>query len=154
MLQVRTATVGDIPRLCELLRILFTQEAEFHPDTTRQAEGLRQIIEQPQLGVILVLCEGDNILGMVNLLYSVSTALGGRVVVLEDMVVDPDCRGRGAGSILLQTAIDFARDAGCLRITLLADRVNATAQRFYRRHGFTESAMLPMRLLLDVDRRT
>jgi len=77
-----------------------------------------------------------------------STALGGRVALLEDMVVRPDARGRGAGSLLLRAAVEFARAAGCLRITLLTDADNAAAQRFYARHGFGQSAMIPMRLPL------
>ena len=82
---------------------------------------------------------------MVNLLFTVSTALGERVVLLEDMVVAPSVRGAGVGSALLTAAIDFARAQRCPRITLLTDRVNADAQRFYARHGFTASDMLPMR---------
>lgn len=154
MPHIRPATLSDVPRLCELLQLLFTQEAEFQPDAARQSAGLRQIIEHPEIGSILVLCEAERILGMVNILFSVSTALGGRVAVLEDMVMDLDCRGQGVGSQLLKSAIDFARDTGCLRITLLTDRGNLAAQRFYRRLGFGVSDMLPMRLLLADDRRS
>lgn len=148
MLQVTEATPDDIPRLCELLALLFAQEAEFQPDPSKQAAGLRKIITQPEVGRILVLREGDAVIGMVNLLFTVSTALGGRVAVFEDMIVDPAHRGGGAGSQLLQAAIESARAAGCLRITLLTDRGNADAQRFYARHGFEPSVMLPMRLQL------
>jgi len=89
---------------------------------------------------------------MVSLLFLPSTALGGRVALLEDMVVQPDARGGGAGSRLLAAATEFARSAGCLRITLLTDAHNAAAQRFYGRHGFARSAMIPMRLLLGGQR--
>jgi ribosomal protein S18 acetylase RimI-like enzyme len=85
---------------------------------------------------------------MVNLLYTVSTALGARVALLEDMVVAPQARGRGLGSALLTHAIAHARSQGCRRITLLTDGVNDSAQRFYARHGFTGSGMVPMRMSL------
>jgi len=81
------------------------------------------------------------------LLYTVSTARGGRVALFEDMVVRPERRGNGAGSALLQAAIARAREAGCSRITLLADHANEAALRFYQRHGFTASGMLPLRLV-------
>jgi GNAT superfamily N-acetyltransferase len=85
---------------------------------------------------------------MVNLLFTVSTALGGRVAILEDMIVHPDHRGGGAGSKLLQGGIAFARSVGCRRLTLLVDRANGAAQRFYARHGLAPSEMLTMRLSL------
>ena len=147
-MNVTQANNKDIPQLCELLELLFTQEIEFRPDPAAQAAGLRQVIDFPERGRILVLREGSVILGMVNLLFTVSTALGGRVAILEDMVVRPAQRGAGVGSTLLKAALDFARSAGCHRITLLTDGTNESAQRFYRRHGFNLSEMVPMRIVL------
>jgi ribosomal protein S18 acetylase RimI-like enzyme len=147
-MEISIATVEDIPQLCELLALLFDLEAEFRPDSALQAEGVRQILDFPERGRILALREGKTVIGMVNLLFTVSTALGGRVAILEDMVVRPDCRSRGAGSMLLEAALAFARSSGCLRVTLLTDAANEAAQRFYRRHGFKTSPMLPMRLLI------
>ena len=62
------------------------------------------------------------------------------------MIVLPSHRGSGVGSRLLSAAIDYARAHGFLRITLLTDRENADACRFYVRHGFTESGMTALRL--------
>jgi GNAT superfamily N-acetyltransferase len=148
-MKVDSASLDDVPRLCALLDLLFSQEAEFRPDRERQAAGLAAIIDNPEAGRILVLRDGDEIIGMVNLLYTVSTALGGRVAILEDMVVDAGRRGGGAGSRLVEAAVRHAREAGCRRITLLTDSTNLPAQRFYARHGFAASEMLPMRRLLD-----
>jgi ribosomal protein S18 acetylase RimI-like enzyme len=146
-MEISRATVEDIPQLCELLALLFDQEAEFRPDRGLQESGLRQIIDFPERGLILALREGRAAIGMVNILFTVSTALGGRVAILEDMVVRPDCRSRGAGSMLLEAALSLARSSGCLRVTLLTDAANVAAQRFYRGHGFRRSEMVPMRLL-------
>ena len=142
------ATVADIPQLNELLTLLFTQEADFHPDLEKQCSGLQRIIADSRIGDILVLKREGRIVGMVNLLYTVSTALGDTVAILEDMIVHPGYRRSGAGSRLLQGAVDFARTKGCRRITLLADHDNRGAIRFYQRHGFTLSSMVPLRLAL------
>ena len=83
---------------------------------------------------------------MVNLLYTVSTALGSRVAILEDMVVSPKIRGQNVGSSLIEYALDYARKQGCQRITLLTDSDNIAAHRFYERHGFSRSTMVPFRL--------
>lgn len=142
------ASTADIPALSKLLSILFSQEAEFKPDDDAQRRGLAAIIANPDLGAILVAREGTNILAMVNLLFTVSTALGERVALLEDMVAAPAARGTGVGSALLSHAIEFASNQGAKRITLLTDQDNHAAQRFYARHGFTASRMMPMRLAL------
>lgn len=148
-MHVTPATVADIPALCELLDLLFTQEAEFTPDREAQLRGLRAIVDDPEVGSILVARDGDDVLGMVNLLWTVSTALGARVALLEDMVTRPEARGRGIGGELLEAAVRYARDQGCRRITLLTDADNDRAQAFYRHHGFVESPMLPFRRLLE-----
>jgi GNAT superfamily N-acetyltransferase len=64
------------------------------------------------------------------------------------MVVQPDRRGSGLGSRLLTHAITYARSCGFVRITLLTDRVNGGAIRFYGRHGFQPSEMTALRLHL------
>jgi len=145
---ITPATKDDIPQLVSLLHLLFSQEADFTPDADRQARGLSLIIESPQTGVILVARSGSEITGMVNLLFTISTAEGGPVCWLEDMVVRPESRGGGVGSRLLKAAIDHARRHGFLRITLLTDKMNSDAQRFYQRHGFAESGMTTFRLSL------
>jgi len=146
--QIQIATPADIPELVELLCCLFEQEAEFKPDRAAQVRGLERILNDPAVGSLLLARQGGRALGMVNLLYTISTALGERVALLEDMVVLPEARNGGTGSLLLQAAIDHARAVGCRRITLLTDGDNLPAQRFYQRHGFSASSMLPMRLVL------
>jgi GNAT superfamily N-acetyltransferase len=147
-MHVTAATREDIPRLCELLAILFSQEAEFEPHPIKQAKGLEAIIGNPSVGVILVLKEHDEIIGMVNLLFTISTHLGDRVALLEDMIIDSAHRAKGAGTLLLQAAKQKATEQGCQRITLLTDSSNHEAKAFYQKMGFTESTMTPYRLRL------
>jgi GNAT superfamily N-acetyltransferase len=145
---IDSATLDDINPLCDLLAILFSQEAEFKADANLQAAGLRKILSNPEGGIILVARRETKIIGMVNLLFTVSTALGAKVAILEDMVVLPAERGRGVGSQLLNAAIDTAKQQNCHRLTLLTDSDNAIAHRFYEQHGFVRSSMLPFRLML------
>ena len=147
-MQIEKATVNDIPELCDLLAVLFSQEAEFEVGGNAQQTGLQAIISNPDLGIILLARHKDKVVGMVSLLFSISTALGGRVAMLEDMVVLPEQRGLGIGSALLNAAISTARESGCLRITLLTDSDNETAHGFYEKQGFTRSDMLAFRRLL------
>lgn len=141
------ADLTDIPQLCELLALLFEQEVEFQPDADKQTAALTLLIGNPQRGRVFVLRDGSTVLGMVSVQTLVSTACGGDVLLLEDLVVRPECRSRGFGSALLDHVVDFAFRGGYQRITLLTDGVNADSRRFYARHGFRESGMVPCRLL-------
>jgi GNAT superfamily N-acetyltransferase len=147
-MEITLATVSDIPALCELLGLLFSQEADFQPNSKAQRRGLVHILSNPDVGLILVARKGSEVVGMVNLLFTISTALGERVALLEDLIVLPNQRGSGIGSRLLKQAIETARLHDCHRITLLTDAVNESAQQFYQKHGFSFSAMIPMRVLL------
>lgn len=148
---VDLAKAGDIPDLCILLNQLFTLEVEFSPDLVAQRQGLQMIIGNPDTGAILIARQGRQLIGMVSLLYSISTALGARVALLEDMLVAADQRNSGVGSQLMKKAIAFAKDNGCQRLTLLTDSENLDAQRFYQRQGFRMSSMVPMRMPLPVN---
>lgn len=147
-MEITKAVLSDIPDLCALLRALFTQEIEFEADREKQTRGLTSVIKNPEIGEILVVRDSGRVIGMVNILYTLSTALGGRVAILEDMVVSPDMRGSGVGTELLKHAVRHASENGCERITLLTDNDNLGAQRFYKRLGFNCSEMVVFRKLL------
>jgi GNAT superfamily N-acetyltransferase len=129
-----------------MLGELFAQEGDFRPDKEKQLRGLRLIFEQPSRGRVFVLRQNGAIVGMINLLFTISTAEGGFVILLEDLVIHKQYQGKGYGTRLLQHAIDFAKQKNFLRITLLTDRPENLAQEFFRHHGFVESSMIPMRL--------
>ena len=93
-----------------------------------------------------MLRQNGAIVGMINLLFTISTAEGGFVILLEDLVVHKKYQGKGYGRRLLQHAIQFAKQKNFLRVTLLTDRPENVAQEFFRHHGFVESSMIPMRL--------
>jgi len=138
----------DLDELSSLLGELFSEESDFRPDKDKQLRGLRLIFEQPNRGRVFVLRRDRSIVGMINLLFTISTAEGGFVILLEDLVIHKEYRGHGYGSMLLDYAIEFARQKNFRRITLLTDRPELRSQSFFRKHGFYESPMLPMRLLL------
>ncbi|MGO9484839.1 MAG: GNAT family N-acetyltransferase [Rhodomicrobium sp.] len=148
MESIECAKLDDVAALAGLLAILFAQEADFAGDRSKQERALRLIIANPETGAIFIARNGSVAVGMVSLLFTVSTAQGGPACWLEDMVLHPDWRGGGLGTQLLQHAIDWARGRGFTRISLLTDKTNEGAIRFYRRQGFVESAMTVLRLPL------
>lgn len=150
-MRIEPATIEDLPQLADLLFELFTLEADFKPDHAKQTRGLRLILEQPNRGRIFVMRHHDKIAGMINLLLTISTAEGGFVLLLEDLVVRREYRGQKVGSRLLKHAVEFAKQKDFKRITLLTDRVDEASQRFFTHRGFVESGMVPLRLYLGIN---
>jgi GNAT superfamily N-acetyltransferase len=144
-MQVIFATRADLPAMADLLAELFTLESDFLPDRDRQMAGLRLILDNPALGRLFVLRDGAEAVGMANALITVSTAEGGRVLLLEDVIVRQNHRGAGAGRLLVEHVLAWARAEGMSRATLLADRGNGPALAFYQRLGFQTSAMKVLR---------
>jgi N-acetylglutamate synthase-like GNAT family acetyltransferase len=149
LFRIEAATIEDMPHLVELLAALFSEEQDFKPDKIKQEHGLRLILEQPNRGRIFVLRTDHIIIGMVNLLFTISTAEGGPVILMEDVIIHPQHRAHGYGTALLKYAVKFAKDKKFKRITLLTDKISAESQQFFQRNGFKFSSMIPMRMLIE-----
>ena len=148
-LRVEAATIEDLPALTALVMELMEVQSDFTPDREAQERGVRLVLEEPSRGRIFVLRNDDRIIGMVNLLFTISTAMGGFVILMEDLVIHPEHRGQGYGSRLVEYVADFARDKNFKRITLLTDKLSSDSQGFFKKHGFEFSHLIPMRRLID-----
>ena len=58
------------------------------------------------------------------------------------MMVDPDRRGEGIGSMLLAAAVDWARSAGSHKLALQVWPHNEAAIALYRKFGFQQEGLL------------
>ncbi|RMG93795.1 MAG: GNAT family N-acetyltransferase [Candidatus Dadabacteria bacterium] len=143
---IRAANATDVPELCRLLGQLFRLEADFSPDPSRQAKGLERLLAaDPSRAAVFVAEAGGRVVGMVSLQVLVSTAEGGEVGLLEDLIVDESLRGRGIGTALLAAAEGWARSRGLLRLQLLADRENGPALGFYRARRWGPTQLVALR---------
>lgn len=148
-LRVEPASIEDLPELVNLTMDLFAHSGDLRADSQVQEHGLRLILEQPARGRIFVLRSDDAIYGMVNLLFTISTAMGGFVILMEDVIVHPIHRGHGYGTMLLEHVLDFAKKKDFKRITLLTDKISADSQHFFKKMGFEYSSMIPMRRIIS-----
>ena len=133
-LTLRYADFDDIDAMAELLSGLFSLEADFTADRTRQLRGLRLLLESD--AVIICADIGGEVVGMITMQYLVSTAMGSRSALVEDVVIRSDVRRQGVGSALMQAALDRAAADGCRRLQLVADEANLRAHSFYRKQGW------------------
>ena len=139
------ATHADLEAMADLLCELFTLESDFRPERDKQLRGLRLILDNKQIGRLFVLRVEGEVAGMANALITISTAEGGPVLLLEDVIVKAGFRGRQFGRRLVEHVLDWARANGMPRVTLLADKDNSPALAFYERLGFAPSAMKVLR---------
>ena len=141
----RKAEIEDIAVLCELLWELFSQEVEFTPNKEIQEKALKKIIEDKSIGDIFVAVKENKVIAMVNVLYTISTALGEKVAILEDMVVSQNYKNQKIGSSLIEFTLDYLKKNSFKRVTLLTDSDNFNAHNFYKKHEFTKSSMIVFR---------
>lgn len=144
-LEFRTAKLEDLDVLCELLFELFSQEVEFIPNKKVQEKALKIIILNENIGDIYVATIEEKVVAMVNILYTISTALGNKVAIFEDFIVDINHRNQGIGEKLIDFVFEDLKAKNIQRITLLTDNDNIKAHRFYEKKGFVKSSMVPFR---------
>ena len=144
-LAFRVAKIDDIDTLCELLFELFSQEVEFTPNKEVQQKALKTIISDENIGDIYVATINEKVVAMVNILYTISTALGTKVAIFEDFIVDRNYRNQGIGENLIDFVFEDLNAKNFSRITLLTDNDNLKAHKFYEKKGFIKSSMVPFR---------
>ncbi len=63
----------------------------------------------------------------------------GCVALLDELYVEPELRGQGIGAVVIEHFLELARERGVDLIEINVDEPDVDAQRFYRRHGFSET---------------
>jgi GNAT superfamily N-acetyltransferase len=146
---VRPARPDDILRMCELLDQLFTLESDFEPKIEKQVQGLSRLINAPEgKTLVLVAVVQGLVVGMASAQTFISTAEGGRVGFIEDVVVDRKYRRTGIGTRLLREIVDWSRVVRLTRLQLLADLDNQPALDFYSSQKWTSTHLSCLRLPL------
>jgi len=146
MITVRTANLSDIPQLVELLKELFSIEADFDFDENKQVCGLKLLLNSEKDCILVAQLQSDNkVLGMCTIQTLISTAEGGAVGLLEDLIVAADFRHQGIASKLVAGAVDWAERQGLKRLQLLADKNNLSALNFYEKQGWQSTQLVCLR---------
>ena len=143
--RIRVATAEDIGAMLALLHALFAIEADFAFDPDKQRRGLELLLSRGEAARLLVAEHAGSIVGMCSLQCLISTAEGGEVGLIEDMVIAEAWRGRGIGRRLLEAMEAWARTRGLSRLQLLADRHNRPALSFYEALGWSGTQLLALR---------
>ena len=144
-LTIRSAQRSDIGGMSDLLSQLFAIESDFTPDEHKQKLGLELLLSTPY-SCAVVAEDPSGVIGMATVQTLVSTAEGGRVGLVEDVVVDLHHRGKGIGGALLEYLQVWAKDNGLSRLQLATDSGNDEAVKFYEKIGWEQTSLMLLRL--------
>ncbi len=131
---VRPAEREDRPQLLGLIEGYFAFYRT--PFGRPKVEALLDLLEQdPGLGVQLVSEADGRLQGFASLYGCVDTLVADRILVMNDLFVDPSLRNRGIGAALFEASVAYATAHGYARLDWVTAADNHGAQRFYDRHG-------------------
>ncbi len=127
-----------------LLAELFAIESDFNSEPERQRRGLALLLEDARALLLVAECDGV-VVGVCSMQQLISTAEGGPVGLVEDVVVAAAHRGKGMGRQMLAAMQEMAARRGISRLQLLADRDNKAALRFYEKSEWETTRLIGMR---------
>ncbi|MEX1058012.1 MAG: GNAT family N-acetyltransferase [Natronospirillum sp.] len=107
-----------------------------------QANLADELRKRPTAHIILGLVE-DQPAGLVNCFEGFSTFACKPILNIHDVAVEPEHRGKGLSSVMLDKVEQVARELGCCKLTLEVLEGNTLAQSAYERKGFKGYELVP-----------
>jgi ribosomal protein S18 acetylase RimI-like enzyme len=132
---VRPAKHEDRAQLIELMKGYFGFYRTSLPGADKLERFLDTLERDPERGVQLVAEDGGRLVGFATLYACLDTFLADRILVMNDLFVDPAVRSRGVGAALFDASLAYATAHGYARLDWVTAADNHDAQRFYERHG-------------------
>ena len=140
ILNWRTATAGgrDVAGILELMRAFYAEEhLVFEEVGARKA--VVDLVEKPEAGRVFFLEAGEGgVAGYVVLTFGWSLEFHGRFVLLDEIYLKRELRGRGLGQRVLADVEAWAKAEGAATVRLEVNDANTGARRFYERAGFKD----------------
>ena len=115
MITIRKATTRDEDEVFELLHQLMSGSypAEKPVKSLNAVNTYRGILNNEELGTVIVAEEDGRLVGLITLSYPLAIRCGGIYTCIEEFIVHESMRGKGVGGRLLQASIDEAKARGC-----------------------------------------
>lgn len=130
MFQIRKAKESDTPIIFDLIRKLAVYE-KLENEITTSVEELRENIFTNRYAEVIIAEEDGQPVGFALYFFNFSTFLGKPGLYLEDLFVEPDCRGKGYGKKLFEELAKIAQTKKCGRLEWWVLDWNTPAIKFY-----------------------
>jgi GNAT superfamily N-acetyltransferase len=149
-LTIRSATFADVPVIAEYNRRLAyeTEHVDLEPATL--TAGIVAVIAEPdRRGPYYLACDGDDIVGQLQVTFEWSDWRNGWYWWLQSVYVRDDYRRRGVFRMLYEHIRQQAKAAGdVIAVRLYVERDNRAAQETYRKMGLCEMPFFLMQEML------
>jgi GNAT superfamily N-acetyltransferase len=130
-IHIRAAVAADLPTIHNLVRELAIYERAEEQFIASIEEYERDFAD----GIFKALvAELDGRVAGMALYYMAYSTWKGRMLFLEDFVVEPDSRRYGLGQLLFDAFLDEGRKAGCRLVKWQVLDWNEPALRFYEKN--------------------
>jgi GNAT superfamily N-acetyltransferase len=133
--RIRAAAPADAALILKLIRELAEYEKLAHQVVATE-DSIRTALFGPRPAAECLIAElAGQPVGFALFFHNFSTFLGRAGLYLEDLYVQPQCRGQGVGRRLLAELAKLALTRGCGRFEWAVLDWNAPAIRFYQSLG-------------------
>ncbi len=108
-------------------------------DEERNRAFFRRFLAPSEDGMLLGARAEGRFLGYACLYWHFSSTLARETVLMNDLYVEPDARGKGVGRALIEASRNVARERGAAHLEWATAPDNLTAQRLYDSTGAERS---------------
>lgn len=130
---IRNAKKTDREACIELLQEL--RAADRGPLSVDAGEVFDRLLDGVR-GRVLVAEDDGELLGLASVTFNLAMRYGGEYCQLEELVVDPNARGKQVGARLVEATIEQARARGCAEIGAYLVAATEHNRPFYEKFGF------------------
>jgi len=153
------ATVGDETVVLALMETFYREERLVFSEERARA-AVRELLARPELGRVFLLSDAQGgrhggrpsreegsseggedsraAYGHLVLTFGFSVEFGGRFVLLDEVFVGAEVRGKGFGKEAVEFAAAWAREQGVAALRLEVNRANGHAREVYLRREFKD----------------
>ena len=135
---IKEAGAEDLKDVLSLYRQLFVNEDYNKSETF--SERWSEIINDRKIKCFLAYYNGTPVSTCILTIIPNLTRNQRPYALIENVVTHRDYRRRGFGKVVIDKAINYAKEKDCYKIMLLSDSSRTEAHRFYESLGFDGNA--------------
>jgi GNAT superfamily N-acetyltransferase len=131
-----------LPMIAEYQRFYEVEEI----DEERNREFFARFIAPSENGMLLGAWRDDDLIGYACLYWHFTSLVPAETVLMNDLFVATEARGKGVGRALIEASANIARDRGAHHLEWATAPDNVTAQRLYDSTGAERSIWIEYEL--------
>lgn len=140
---IRKANTQDLDQLTNL----FDQYVVFYKNPSNYEKHhayLKERLENNEATIFVAFDDQspDKIIGFALIYVTFSSLALNKILILNDLFVDPSGRKKGIGEKLILQTEEFAKELGSKTIRLRTAKTNTAAQKLYHKTGFVREDYL------------